>query len=246
MKMINISNKTIAILLVVVMIITISGTLISINRLVHFSESDWLTGAAVNTTTGTATITVLTITQITNRVPTINFGTGYVNETNGTDVCPYCQMDTITGISPGNVSCCALFNNVTAGFLLENTGTENMSVNFSCVGSCNASTFINGSLSVHLFQFKMTNGSDALNRSGDSVNDTSGSCSSGGGWNYTDWSNVSNAGSYLCGGNTTNYFFDKASASDAAIFDLRVRIPPDARTNIQQTANFTFSGNSIG
>ena len=241
--MVNISNKTIAVLLLLVLAITISGTFVSISRLLSFQESDWITGAAVNTTTGTSTITVLSITQITNRVSNISFGTGYVNETNGTAVCPSCNMDTITGILAGNRSCCALFNNVTQGFLLENTGTENMSVNVSCSGSCNSSDFINGTSP--LFQFKMTNGSDALNNSADSVVDTSPSC--GNGWNYSEWTNVNASNFDLCGtSGATLYPFEKNSSADAAVFDIKVKIPPDSRTNALQTATFTFSGTSAG
>ncbi len=249
--MVNISNKAIAVLLVIALAITISGTFISINRLLSLQGYDLLTGAAVNTTTGTSTITVVSRTQITNRVSTIAFGSGYVNTTDGN--CNSCNIDTFTGILAGNVSCCAVFNNITAGFLLENTGNENLSVNMTCAGSCNASNFINGTSPAPSFQFRLFNSSDVTggtegNNSGDSLADSNPSCSSGaGGWNYSGWTNMDEKRKDLCGSNgTSEYFFDSIGTADAVIMDLRVAIPEDSRPNVEQTATITFSAASSG
>ncbi|MDP3733827.1 MAG: hypothetical protein Q8R37_01235 [Nanoarchaeota archaeon] len=247
-NMATISNKTIAVLLVVALAITISGTFVSIYKLINIPGYNLLTGAAVNTTTGNATITIVSRTQITNRVSTIAFGTGYVNTT-----CPYCYIDSDVGILAGNVSCCALFNNVTAGFLIENTGNENVTLNFSCSGSCTAASFVNGTNPV--FQFRMTNvsdpaaGSGKQNVSGDSILDTRGSCQAAAdlGWNFSSYTAMTTRAD-LCGsnGSTTEYYFTANATADAVIMDLKVGIPDDSRPNTQQTATFTFSAESAG
>lgn len=244
-NMVAISNKTIALLLVVALAITISGTLVSISKLINIPGYNLLTGAAVNTTTGTSTITVVSRTQITNQVSTIAFGSGYVNTT-----CSACYIDTDVGILAGNVSCCARFNNITAGFLIENTGNENVTLNFSCTGSCTAASFINGTSPV--FQFRMSNSSDLSgkqNRTGDSINDTRGSCQTPAdlGWNFSSYTDMS-ANASLCGrlASASEYYFTANATADAVIMDLKVGIPDDARPNAQQTATFTFSAESAG
>lgn len=242
--MVHISNKTIAVLLVIALAITISGTFVSVNKLVGLRGYDFLTGAAVNTTTGSSSITVRSITQITNRVSTIAFGTGYVNDT-----CNYCYIDSGNGTAPGNGSCCVSFNNVTGGFFIENTGNFNVTLNFTCTGSCNSSSFVNGTKP--WFQFRMTNSSDLRGKmnNSDSVNDTRSSCVGNGskvGWNYSDWNNMS-YGADLCGtSGSADYGFTYNSTADAVVMDLLVGIPEDSRAGIQQAANLTFNGVSAG
>ncbi len=246
--MVRISNKTIAVLLVIALAITISGTFVSIYKLVSLPGYNFFTGGVtLNTTTGSSTITVRSITQITNQVSTIAFGSGYVN-----DSCSYCYIDSNVGINGGNVSCCVSFTNVTRGFLIENTGNFNVTLNFTCTGSCNSSSFVNGTKP--WFQFQMTNvsdpaaGSSKQNTSGDTVLDTRGSCNNGAelGWNYSNWNNMS-YGADLCGtSGSTAYGFTYNSTADAVIMDLLVGIPEDSRAGIQQTANLTFNGVSAG
>jgi hypothetical protein len=251
--MVNISNKTIVSFLVVALVITLASTIINISKI--SGMDNLITGAATNATTGTATLTVASQTEVTLQVTDIAFGSGYVNTT--TAGCDSCELSTLGGPAPGNASCCSEFNNVTAGFLVENTGNENVSLNMTCEGSCTAAAFINGT--GPSFTFGVTNSSDgatdgsASNNSGDSVTDTSGSCGSGNGWNYTT-NPVTTAGTDmaattfdLCGSNgSTEYYFDSTGPSDAMIVDIRLVIPDDAITNAQQGVNLTFGATSAG
>jgi len=251
----KVPNNIIVGLLIIAFVVTLFSTLINVNQIFSGGNFGLITGAATNTTTGTSTLTVQSNTELSLQITTINFGSGYVNGTNAS--CTECVMDTAEGINSGNVSCCAGFNNITAGFLIENTGNENISVNFTCDGDCNATEFINGTSP--LFQFRMTNSSDgatdgsAPNNTADTNTDTSASCSSGAGvgWNYSSWSDMpySDAafGLDLCGSNdTTEYYFAPNAAEDAAIMDIKVSIPEDAVTGSQKTATITFGATSSG
>lgn len=253
----KISNNTIVALLIIAVVLSLAGSLFSLNKLNLLSlKYDALTGAAVNSSTGTSTITVQSRTQITNRISTMAFGSGYVNST-----CSNCTMSSINGTDiTARQQCCVGFNNVTYGFLLENTGNENLSINFSCSGSCNASMFINGTSPV--FRFRMQNASDAVNKSADSTADTASSCDSGdgGGWNYSGgnpnngvgWTTMREAfneteGFQLCGrAKDSLYFLAPDSNKDAGILDFWIEIPADARPNVQQTATLTFGATSSG
>jgi len=77
----GISNKTIVSLLMVVMIITVVGTVFSVNKLEEFvGRFSMLTGAA---TTGTGYVNLTTASNVAVTVlSNIDFGTGYVNESN--------------------------------------------------------------------------------------------------------------------------------------------------------------------
>ncbi len=248
----SISNKTIMGILTFALFITIIGTGVSIFRLGGLGDVQ-ITGAATNDTTGTATLTVSSQTEITLQVTSLAFGSGYVNTTGAG--CSECVMDTITGFYAGNESCCSNFNNVTAGFLIENTGNENVSVNFTCSGTCTAAGFINGTSPV--FQFRMSNSSDGYNgtvdgtktnNSGDGIADSSYSCSSGsGGWNYSEWTDVAEATFDLCGSNsTTEYYLASDSSRDAAVLDIKLSIPDNALTGSAKTATITFAAASAG
>ncbi len=239
------------VLLVIALLITIAGTILNLSNLDHskipFSQ---ITGAATNVSTGTATLTVSSQTEVTLRVASIAFGSGYVNTS--TASCTYCTTSTDIGHNAGNASCCSRFNNVTAGFLIENTGNENVTLNFTCSGNCTAAAFINGTSPS--FQFRLANSSDGgstgkvSNNSGDLVTDTASSCSSGaGGWNYSSWTDVAASGFDLCGSNgTTEYYFSSESSKDAVIMDIKIKIPDDARTGSAKTATFDFKAQSQG
>ncbi|MFH1276553.1 MAG: hypothetical protein ABIH82_05575 [Candidatus Woesearchaeota archaeon] len=240
----KISNNLVMSLLVVAVVLTLAGTLINMGFIGGVSGNQITGQVTTNSTAGTSTITITSQTVITNQVPSIAFGSGYVNNT---IACSECVMDTITGVYAGNDTCCDVFNNVTAGFLLENTGNENLTLNMSCSGSCTAATFIGAGTSP-LFQFKAVNLSDSVNQSGDTVTDTLGSCSSGGGYNISDWTNLAVGGFDLCGGNgSTKYYMDFVDTRDAVRIDIKVSIPSDVVvTGSLKTATFVFDGTSSG
>ena len=246
-----ISPKTMIVFLVIALIFTLTSTFLNIHKISFFNNL--VTGQATNTTVGTATLTVSSATALSLKVSSIAFGSGFVNTT--TAACTYCNTDTEFGPTSGNDSCCGQFNNVTAGFLVENTGNENVTLNFTCAGSCTAAAFINGTSPS--FQFKITNATNGIyggkgkgsNSTGDSVNDTLPSCGSGNGssFNYSSWTNMGASSFNLCGKDgTTEYYFGSAGVRDAFVMDLKIQIPSDALTSSVQTATITFAAASAG
>ena len=246
--MVQLSNRSIVYLLVIAMAITLASTVLNVSKLGYVGNM--ITGAATNTSVGTATLTVTSQTAVTMRVSSIAFGSGFVNTTSA--VCTYCQSSTESGHASGNESCCSRFNNVTAGFFLENTGNENVTLNVTCSGSCTAAEFVNGTSP--LFQFRVVNSSDGAstgktsNNSADTTTDTTSSCSSGdGGWNYSSYTAMAASTFDLCGKNTSvAYFFGAQPTRNAVIMDILVKIPADAITASAKTATLTFAAASAG
>ena len=247
----SMSHKTMVVFLLIAFAFTMTSVVLNFHKIAPFGNL--ITGQATNTTVGTATLTVSSATALSLKVSSIAFGSGYVNAT--TVACERCFTDTVTGHLPGNESCCSRFNNVTAGFVVENTGNENMTINFTCAGSCTAAAFINGSNPT--FQFSILNASNGIygnkgkgsNSTGDSVNDTLPSCGSGGGssFNYSSWTNMGASTFNLCGKDgTTEYYFGSAGVRDAFVMDIRLVVPDDAVTASAKTATITFGGQSAG
>ncbi|MBW2984268.1 hypothetical protein KY361_04085 [Candidatus Woesearchaeota archaeon] len=220
----EVSNKTIATLLLLAIVISLAGTLVSLNKIGRLGFS--ITGMAINTSTGTAQLTVGVLTELTNQIPTINWGTGYVAG-NATD----CTMD-----SEGTFSGCVGFTPQYEGFLLENTGNVNLSVNYT--SDKNASEFINGTSP--LFQLKVNENSVEQQNNETSALDSVASC--GGAWTPGTYTDVTKSGSYLCGDSTT-YPLSSEADKDAAVVDIKVRVPEDAPTGTK-TAVLTFTGTS--
>src|SRR3989344_7456540 len=108
--MVQLSNRSIVYLLVIAMAITLASTVLNVSKLGYLGNL--ITGAATNTSVGTATLTVTSQTAVTLRVSSVAFGSGFVNKT--VAACGYCQMSTDSGIASGNQTCCNQFNNVTA------------------------------------------------------------------------------------------------------------------------------------
>ncbi len=238
--MMEISNKAIVGILTVALLISLLGTSVNILRLTNLQET--ITGAATSTVTGQTNLTVTAITSITNRVDGINLGSGSVAAT-----CNRCDMDTQNG---GNSTgaCCIGFNNITQGFLLENTGNQNLSVNYTCAGNCTAATLIGGTSPVFSYRTK----ANALRQqSGEgSTLDTTESCRYHTGthnWTSNDsYTAVSAAGGWLCG-NSTHFAFGSHAVSDAGVIDLNFSIPDDTpTTGGSQVVTFTFLGTSSG
>lgn len=229
------SSKTVMILLTVALLVTAIGTIISLDKFT--SSGSLLTGFATANQTGTSNLSISASTAITNQVSNIDFGAGYVNST-----CSVCRMDSDVG--QDNYSCCVGFNNVTSGFLLENTGNINVSVNYSCAGNCTGPSFIGGSYP--LFQLKTTANSAASQGGESGTADSAVSC--GGRLNVTAYRNITTNGFWLCGDNSTTngYNLSYVDAADAFVVDINVTIPSDLPTQGERIATFTFVAYSSG
>ena len=257
--MTTISNKTIIGLLTVALLITVAGTVISVSKLRQYNSGlSMVSGAVTDTAGGNATITIASVTHISNSQATIAFGSGYLN---GSGACSVCRLD--SNGTRDNLTCCVSFTTVTNGFQLENTGNENLSVNFSCAGSCTNLTFITAGA----FEIKVRNSTGRYQTGEVGVRDTNSSCIgvegvsaglyAGGwnGWNITQGATERqtenfyvpmSASAWLCG-NSTTYPLEYADTYDAAVIDLNVTITPSTTAGAgAQTATFTFSAVSTG
>ena len=232
------SNKAMFMVLFVTLVIVVAGVTININKL-FFTKGFSLTGAAVSSAGGNATITIAQSTSITNNFQTIQFGSGFVNST-----CSRCTMDS-NGVM--TTACCGTFNQSNnLGFLLENTGNVNLSVNYTCAGSCTNATFIGGTAPA--FRIRATNNSAAAQGGETSTADTLGSCGNNatGGFNITNYSvEVTAAGHWLCG-NGSIFALSYVDTYDAFVVDLNLSVPVDAPPNSYQAANFTFNALATG
>ena len=235
--MTNLSNKIIFVILAVALFISLSGTFVNLSRMYGYGID--LTGAATAADSGNATITISQSTSITNNFDFIQFGSGFVNTS-----CTVCVMDTNGVITAG---CCGTFNQSNnLGFLLENTGNVNLSVNYTCTGSCTAAQFIGGTNPA--FQIKATNNSFAGQTGEAGTADTTGSCNNQffSGFNITNYSvSVTTAGHWLCG-NGSVFPLDYVDTKDAFVVDLNVSVPSDAPAGGPRNATFVFNALATG
>jgi len=248
----RLSNKFIFMILAITLVLATAGTIVNVGKMYGLNQLG-LTGAATSSDTGTSTITIAQSTSITNNHATLQFGSGFVNSS-----CTVCNMDSN---GSANYECCGTFNRTNnLGFLLENTGNINLSINYTCSGSCTAAAFIGGTSPA--FQIKATNNSNA-GQSGEvstadtlgvcdgdggaaGGNPTGGSCSGGNcGLNFTIYKSVTAGGDWLCG-NSTNFPLSFTDVKDAFVVDLNVSIPADASTGSEKTATFTFNALATG
>jgi len=243
----DVKNKTIVVLLALALVVTVMGTLISLNKFGSLGESSFLTAAATSSTSGTSYINITSATSITNDVSTVDFGQGYADSSG------ICSM-----ISDGrhNLSgaYCIGFNNVSQGFLVENTGNVNISVNMTCSGNCTAAQFIGGTDPT--FSFLVRPNSVRLINSEAGSTDSAASCNNLFGIGTyagldNSWTTVSTTSIGLCGGDYNgNYTMDFTDTQDAFVVDINVSIPADAPATsydgAASSAVFTFSAVSAG
>lgn len=142
--MVDISNKTLAILLLCTIFISITIILTSLHRLNQLG----ITGAST-TATGNATVNITTLRAIRFTVSTIDWGSGSVNTTGGY---VNCTLNTSGTGSKG--SGCIGFNTVT-GLILENIGNEN--INVTIQSNATAAQFIGGSNPSPEFKWAFSN-----------------------------------------------------------------------------------------
>lgn len=126
-KMNDVSNRTVVVLLIATIVVSLGGTLISLtainNRLGVLGLAP-ITGFAT-VPNATATLTIETVSSIRFSQATINFGSGYVNTSGGYD---NCTLSTLPGDYGLNMGCSDTFNELTNGFTIENDGNTNLSV----------------------------------------------------------------------------------------------------------------------
>jgi hypothetical protein len=235
------TEKTLALLLVASIIVSLGGTVVSLNKLgqVQFKT---LTARATANTDGYVQLNITSDTSIAFTKSTINFGNGYVNSS-----CNNCTMwtnSTTGGTSKHLVqSCCeAQWNTLTAGttkvgLWIRNEGNTNLTVNLDF--DKDASTFIGGTGA--LFQYRTLTDVSSKGCSGCSGvahDDNANSCKTT--LRYTSaWADANTSNPILC----ANYGFTNNPASDEMVLDVKVGIPRTSPTNAK-VATLTITGTS--
>jgi len=134
----EISNKTLAILLIGAIVISLGGTLISLNRLARI-RLPGITGFV--TDTATVDVTITETTEVNWTTSTIDWGSGTVVYSKR------CELNSYDA-SFDSANCTAAgFSVDTDGLVLENTGNKNVSLNIST--GKNAADFIGGTSPVY-------------------------------------------------------------------------------------------------
>ncbi len=121
----DISNKTLAVLLILTIVVSLGGTFISlsiINSILKGPQGSGVTGFAL-TPNATTTLTVDYYSSITFTQASIAFGSGSVNTTGGYTNC------TLSSVSNwDNTPGCIDFTQVSTGFTIQNDGNTNLTV----------------------------------------------------------------------------------------------------------------------
>ncbi|MBD3204629.1 hypothetical protein GF327_10140 [Candidatus Woesearchaeota archaeon] len=224
----DISNKTLATLLIAAIVITLGGTIISINRLSQVPKAK-ISGRA-STDTGTAEVTIQSSVSIVLQSNTVNFGTGYVNGSNAACASSPDVNISTDGSGGTNANDCwinasddSVWSNSNGNwFDVENDGTVNVSVDI--FGPTNVSFFSgqehsDSSVNQLLWQVR-----DAVN------------CHSN---NASDWI-AFDTNSTLCG--DLPAFPD---ASDNITVDVLVRFPYDQDATTYTNSSITFQAFQI-
>lgn len=197
----EVSNKILSILVIISICFLLLG--------LFLGSKGKITGAQT-TTTDTGQVN-LSITQQTNIIfvdGTINFGSGYVNETSSDSKC---YLDT-EGNSEGPGECVG-WSNLSEGLAFRNDGNTNLSVklNFSKTSAAFINDLLGGA------QFKITEDSTA-----GQLDDTVASCNDG--WTNTSYEDLfASTAIYICG-NGTEYPLSPENDRDDAVIDFNVTI----------------------
>jgi hypothetical protein len=213
----EVSNKTLATLLVVAIVISLAGTFFAMRGVSQITNI--ISGAATSPT-GTAKVNITEVTSISLYQNTVDFGSGYRNATI-VDVNSECNLTT-------NASMHACWVNQSAydpnPFVLENDGNTYVNVT---VNSSNVSTFLSGTVlgGTRRYQYvpsDSTTGPFAAAEDGCKV-----------AFSKTDWTEFSETPALICS-NMSPY-----AAEDTFHVDVNISIP--AGVIGEKTAVVTFT-----
>ena len=211
----EISNKTLALFLVGAIVVSLAGTIVSLNKLNSLSTTGFVTD------TGTANLSVSTLTSIKFAIDAVDFGTGYVNTSLPTDRC----ILTINATSAIARIGCENFNSVNAAggdtFIIENDG--NRFLNVSLNSSDNADDLVGGTGGTNSFMWTIDN-------------NESSSCA--GTLPLGAWTEIDKVNTIVC----SNLSF--TTASDSLRVGINITIPDNSNTGVT-SATLTATGAAI-
>jgi len=196
----EISNKTLAILLIAAIVISLGGTLISLNRLARIKVpivTGFLPGAPEQ---AIVQLEITSLVQINFTTDTIDWGSGTV----ATDK-NFCVLNSYDAAIGAN---CTSFTANTAGLVLENVGNRNVTLNITMQKT--AANFITGTGPVCKW-----NMSNLESNSCPGIALTPGA-----------WQTCATTAVVVC--NSTGNGFLSTDGNDTLNFDVLVQIPGDA------------------
>ena len=203
----EISNKTLAILLIAAIVISLGGTLISLNRLARI-KIPIITGLYGLPEEAIVQFDISALVQVNFTTDTIDWGSGTVATGYG-----FCVLNSYSASIDAN---CSTFTPQTAGLVLENIGNKNVTLNITM--QKNAASFITGTGPV--CQWNVSNKEP---NSCPGIALTLGS-----------WQTCATTAVVVC--NSTGGGFLATDTSDTLHFDALVQIPSDAlsgaKTNV--------------
>ncbi|MFH1506743.1 MAG: hypothetical protein ABIE94_07220 [archaeon] len=214
----DISNKSLVLLLVVAVIITTFGVVTNLQSVGRLTEPA-LVGHVTSQQIGNVSLTVTSQTSVVLRWQNLGWGSGYVNST-----CNNCTMTT-KGAGAVSAQCClsGWSTAIGSGLLLENQGNTDVSLQINFTDN---ETSIGGTAPKIYWQ--LLKDQTAANPNGSVVQDTADSCVEG--WlNAATWTELSGSGTpfYACGSAATyNYTF--ANTKDEVELNFNITIPDDA------------------
>ena len=233
----EISNRTLAILLIVVMAISLGGTIISLNRLTQIGFPI-ITGAAL-TDTGTSTVNITSQASIIFHAGnnTVAFGNGWVNSTESSGVCVMSAINS----SDGTISTACKGQTASdwaaglSGFIIENNGNVNLSIQVE--SDKNSTEFLGVQTSgTNNMAFKFM----AYNNETSSCPQLNASCDN----EWLEWPNAAGK-TGICNGTAGGLGY--TDTVDSMVIDLNLSI--DYRTNNTgngtQTATITATGTAL-
>lgn len=240
----EISNRSLAVLLVVAIVVSIGGTFMSLSKLNQaptaiYIDSGSPTGYATNPS-GNTTVTITTSSELTFTVGTIAFGSGFTN----TSALNYCNITSRTADpTTQHYEYCTNFNDINTPLVLENTGNTNFSIHL--LSNTSAADFIGGGMGGGpLFQYRLEPQSTDTGRGG---SDDDGAASCEGGWrdqeSYVDvnTSTTGSQGTLICGSGSDWPFSGANVEGDEVHIDVYLRIPFNAPPGARK-AVFTATG----
>ena len=205
----DLSNKTLAILLGVSIVISLGGLIVFLTQ-----EGDQITGAATSPI-AIARINITSRASINWTVYTVDWGTGYVNET-----AQYCVLNTEGFNDPNN---CTNFTTVYQGLRLENDGNRVVSLNLST--NVTPAQFIGGT--DPWFQWKLANNeSDSC---GDQQSGNTCALNASALQYQGAYSTVDNVGVEVCP------CFKFQNSNDTINVELQVKVPSDSYTGVRES-----------
>ncbi len=230
----EISNRTLAILLIVAIAISLGGTIISLNRLAQVRVPT-ITAAAL-TDTGTATVNITSQASIIFHAGnnSIAFGSGWVNSTESSGICVMSAINSSDGTV--NSACKGSWAAGLSGFIIENNGNVNLTVE---VHSDKNSTEFLGN---------QTSGTNNMNFTFMAYNNETASCGQLNASCDDEWLAWPNgdAKTGICF-NTSNGGLGFDDTKDSMVIDINLSI--DYRTvltgNGTQTATITATGTAL-